>query len=99
MKLPPSTYLPNSSSHTTFPSPQLQGPMSIPKAVINGYMNPAWQRYNEGLTRLAAVDSESDGDQNVVPVKIAKGCGHFIQKDDPEMVAREVDLLLRRLGL
>ncbi|KAK3505520.1 hypothetical protein B0T13DRAFT_390219 [Neurospora crassa] len=71
-----------------------KGPMSIPKAVINGYMNPAWQRYNEGLTRLAAVDSE-----NVVPVKIAKGCGHFIQKDDPEMVAREVDLLLRRLGL
>ncbi|EGO57220.1 hypothetical protein NEUTE1DRAFT_80703 [Neurospora tetrasperma FGSC 2508] len=76
-----------------------KGPMSIPKAVINGYMNPAWQRYNQGLTRLAAVDSESDGDENVVPVKIAKGCGHFIQKDDPEMVAREVDLLLRRLGL
>ncbi|KAK3351869.1 hypothetical protein B0H65DRAFT_546869 [Neurospora tetraspora] len=42
------------------PAPHLQGPMSVPKAVINGYMNPAWQRYNEGLTRLAAVDSESD---------------------------------------
>ncbi|KAK3952240.1 hypothetical protein QBC32DRAFT_390601 [Pseudoneurospora amorphoporcata] len=76
-----------------------KGPMSIPKAVINGYMNPAWQRYNEGLTRLAAGDGDGDDDNNVVPVKIAKGCGHFIQKDDPELVAREVDLLLRRLGL
>ncbi|KAK1773305.1 hypothetical protein QBC45DRAFT_387719 [Copromyces sp. CBS 386.78] len=76
-----------------------KGPMSIPKAVINGYMNPAWQRYNEGLTRLAAVDGDGDDDNNVVPVKIARGCGHFIQKDDPELVAREVDSLLRRLGL
>ncbi|KAH7629388.1 hypothetical protein B0T09DRAFT_409976 [Sordaria sp. MPI-SDFR-AT-0083] len=74
-----------------------KGPMSIPKAVINGYMNPAWQRYNEGLTRLAAVDGNDDKD--VVPVKIAKDCGHFIQKDDPELVARELDYVLRGLGL
>lgn len=71
-----------------------KGPMSIPKAVINGYMNPAWQRYNEGLTHLA-----SDDNDNVVPVKIAKDCGHFIQKDDPEMVTREVDSLLMGLGM
>ena len=87
------------SHYHTPPPSHPQGPMSIPKAVINGYMNPAWQRYNEGLARLASDRGDKNDEENVVPVKIAKDCGHFIQKDDPELVARELDLLLRDLGL
>jgi pimeloyl-ACP methyl ester carboxylesterase len=60
----------------------------VPKTVINTYLNPAWGSYNEGLTRL--VQSESE-------VKIAKGCGHFIQKDDPDFVATELNTMLDEL--
>jgi pimeloyl-ACP methyl ester carboxylesterase len=60
----------------------------VPKAVINAYVNPAWTAYNEGLVRLAE-DSE---------LKIAKGCGHFIPRDDPEFVAGEILRLLERVG-
>lgn len=71
-----------------------QGPLSVPKAVINAYMNPAWASYNEGLTRLVRSDDGSVGDGKV---KIARGCGHFIQKDDPEFVASEISNLLNAL--
>ncbi|KAK4097491.1 alpha/beta-hydrolase [Parathielavia hyrcaniae] len=64
------------------------GSLSVPKAVINAYVNPAWGSYNEGLTRLVPTGSE---------VKIAKGCGHFIQKDDPAFVATELGAVLDRL--
>lgn len=65
-----------------------QGPLSVPKIIVNAYMNPAWGVYNEGLTLL--VPAKRD-------VKIAKGCGHFIQKDDPAFVAGEVDKILNEL--
>ncbi|KAK0623821.1 Alpha/Beta hydrolase protein [Immersiella caudata] len=65
-----------------------KGSLGVKKAVTNAYVNPAWTRYNEGLTRLVA-DSE---------LKIAKGCGHFIQRDDPEFVAGEILRLLERVG-
>jgi len=29
---------------------------------------------------------------------IAKGCGHFIQKDDPSFVAKEVTELIEKIG-
>lgn len=32
-------------------------------------------------------------------VKIAKGCGHFIQMDDPDFVAREIEIILEKLDL
>jgi pimeloyl-ACP methyl ester carboxylesterase len=51
-------------------------------------MNPAWGEYNKGLTRLVRAESE---------VKIAKGCGHFIQKDDPAYVATEINSILNEL--
>jgi hypothetical protein len=60
----------------------------VSKAVINTYMNPAWGEYNKGLTRLVRAESE---------VKIAKGCGHFIQKDDPAYVATEINSILNEL--
>ncbi|KAK3296345.1 Alpha/Beta hydrolase protein [Chaetomium fimeti] len=65
-----------------------KGPLAVPKAIINTYMNPAWGTYNEGLTRLVQVTSD---------VKIAKGCGHFIQKDDPAFVAGKIDGILNEL--
>ncbi|KAK4149138.1 Alpha/Beta hydrolase protein [Chaetomidium leptoderma] len=65
------------------------GSLSVPKAVINTYMNPAWGAYNEGLTRLVQTASE---------VKIAKGCGHFVQKDDLVFVATEINSILNGLG-
>lgn len=51
-------------------------------------MNPAWAAYNEGLTRLVEGQTE---------VKIAEGCGHFIQKDDPVFVAAEINGILNEL--
>jgi pimeloyl-ACP methyl ester carboxylesterase len=51
-------------------------------------MNPAWGVYNQGLTHLVRTKSA---------VKIAKGCGHFIQKDDPAFVAAEINSILNGL--
>ena len=51
-------------------------------------MNPAWGAYNEGLTHLVQTRST---------VKIAEGCGHFIQKDDPAFVAAEINSILNEL--
>lgn len=67
--------------------------MSVPKSVINAYVNPAWGAYNEGLTRLVQAETPDQKPQ----VKIAKGCGHFIQKDDPAFVAAEIDNILKAL--
>ncbi|KAK4187168.1 Alpha/beta hydrolase fold-1 [Podospora australis] len=66
-----------------------KGSMKVPEAVINAYMNPAWADYNRGLNRLV--------DNREREVKIAKGCGHFIQKDDPGYTAVEIRNLLRGL--
>jgi hypothetical protein len=69
-----------------------KGSLSVSKAVINAYLNPAWAKYNQGLTTLLTpAGSEPDQKQKV---KIAKGCGHFIQRDDPVFVAREINDLL-----
>ncbi|KAK4443425.1 Alpha/Beta hydrolase protein [Podospora aff. communis PSN243] len=65
-----------------------KGSLGVSKAVTNTYVNPAWTRYNEGLTRLVD-DAE---------LKIAPGCGHFIQRDGPEFVAAEILRLLERVG-
>ncbi|KAK3374810.1 Alpha/Beta hydrolase protein [Podospora didyma] len=72
------------------------GSMAVQKSVINAYLNPAWGAYNEGLTRLVQhpdnIGSEED------QVKIAKGCGHFIQRDDPLFVATEINSFLNELA-
>ncbi|KAL2271963.1 hypothetical protein VTJ83DRAFT_1334 [Remersonia thermophila] len=64
--------------------------LGVSKAVINAYMNPAWARYNEGLTHLTSPPGE---------LKVARDCGHFIQKDDPEFVANEISHVLDRVAL
>ncbi len=43
------------------------------------YLNPMWHEYNEGLVRI------TEKERGRGPL-IAKGCGHYIQKDDPQSV-------------
>ncbi|TGO51122.1 hypothetical protein BCON_0168g00070 [Botryotinia convoluta] len=55
--------------------------LKIPKSINRKYTQPAWQKYNEGLLNL------TDADRSTNKVLIAPGCGHFIQKDNPQFVA------------
>ncbi|KAI1079197.1 alpha/beta-hydrolase [Whalleya microplaca] len=71
----------------TFAEEGLRGSLGVPKSLTNAFVNPAWRRYNEGLVRL------TDEGRAHGPVT-AKGCGHFIQNDDPVFVAELVDALL-----
>ncbi|KAK0637429.1 Alpha/Beta hydrolase protein [Bombardia bombarda] len=64
-----------------------EGSLNVPARVIDAFVNPAWREYNEGLTRLVIMDYK-------VEYKIAHGAGHFIQKDSPEWVAKEIDQLI-----
>ncbi|KAK4141419.1 uncharacterized protein C8A04DRAFT_31050 [Dichotomopilus funicola] len=70
-----------------------QPPFTVSSAITNSYMNTAWGAYNEGLTRLVPVTSQGSPQE----VKIAKGCGHFVQKDDPGFVAAEINGILDAL--
>ena len=56
--------------------------MGTPKFLSMKYSNPIWDAYNQGLAKL------TDEDRRKGPVQ-AKGCGHFIQKDDPNFVVEE----------
>jgi hypothetical protein len=49
-----------------------------------------WADYNERLTKIT--DQERCDE-----VLIAKGCGHFIQMDDPSFVAGEIGKMIGRL--
>ncbi|KAI0974731.1 Alpha/Beta hydrolase protein [Xylaria arbuscula] len=62
-----------------FAKESLQSSMETPISISTNYTNPIWNHYNEGLTRLTSPEKSSG------PV-IAKDCGHFIQKDDPNLV-------------
>ncbi|KAF3932042.1 hypothetical protein ABW20_dc0104554 [Dactylellina cionopaga] len=53
------------------------------RRVVMEYTNPAWGRYNEGLL---GITSEDRGKR-----MIAKGAGHFVQKDRPDLVAEEME--------
>ncbi|KAI1207941.1 alpha/beta-hydrolase [Annulohypoxylon truncatum] len=68
----------------------LRGFMRVPKSLTNSFMNPAWTRYNEGLVRI------TDALRARGPVT-AVGCGHFIQRDDPVLVAELVEDLLGKV--
>ena len=66
--------------------------MGTPVGLSMAYMNPAWHRYNLGLVRLT-VRERSKG-----PL-FAKGCGHFVQRDDPLFVAGETLELVDKVFL
>jgi hypothetical protein len=54
------------------------------------YTNPAWRRYNEGLTLL------TDEGRSIGPLT-AVDCGRFIQRDGPGFVSDEMVSLLDRV--
>ena len=54
------------------------------------YLNSVWHAYNQGLTRI------TDKDRSEGPL-IAKGCGHFIQKDDPQYVVLLLSSMLNKI--
>jgi pimeloyl-ACP methyl ester carboxylesterase len=58
--------------------------MKLPRSATYNYAHPHWVKYNEGLATLA------EGGV----LKIAPGCGHFVQKDNPAFVAAELDSIL-----
>ncbi|KAJ5742464.1 alpha/beta-hydrolase [Penicillium nucicola] len=64
--------------------------MGPPKGVTNRFVNPYWQRYNEGLAKI----TESRYSKGPM---IAPNTGHFVQKDNPEFVAQELDELLDKV--
>jgi hypothetical protein len=61
--------------------------MGIPKAVTRGYVSPACLRYFQGMMEITA-EGRRKG-----PI-IAKGCGHYIHKADPELVIKELGELM-----
>ncbi|TEY36873.1 hypothetical protein BOTCAL_0540g00010 [Botryotinia calthae] len=65
--------------------------LKIPKSTNRKYTQPAWQKYNEGLLNL------TDVDRSVNEVLLASGCDHFIQKDNPQFVATQLEDLLSRI--
>ena len=64
--------------------------MGTPVSLSMQYSNPAWHEYNVGLTKL------TDPERAKGPI-IATGCGHFIQRDDPEFVVQQVLRMLKDL--
>ncbi|QSZ32018.1 hypothetical protein DSL72_001587 [Monilinia vaccinii-corymbosi] len=66
--------------------------MGTPRSMSLRFTNPYWAKYNEGL--VSVTDEE-----RCEGVKIANGCGHFIQIDDPEFVADEIRTILEKLNL
>ncbi|KAF2015434.1 hypothetical protein BU24DRAFT_461680 [Aaosphaeria arxii CBS 175.79] len=74
----------------TFADQCLTGSLRTPRALTMTYMNPAWQRYNEGLVGITHP-------QRAIGPIIAVGCGHFVQKDGPGFVADEMVSLLDRM--
>lgn len=63
-----------------FARESLQSSMETPISISMNYTNPTWHRYNESLARLTSPEKASG------PI-LAKNCGHFVQRDDPNLVA------------
>lgn len=66
--------------------------MGTPISLSMKYTNPLWHRYNKGVAQI------TDPSQSVGPI-VAKGCGHFVQRDDPAFVTDHLSSLLSRLKL
>lgn len=64
--------------------------MGMPESLAMQYVNPVWHRYNEGLAKL------TDPKFSKGPFQ-AKGCGHFIQLNDPKFVVGEVLELVNKV--
>ena len=61
-----------------------------PKLYTNTYANPSWHAYNQGLVKITEQERAKG------PLQ-APQSGHFIQKDNPDFVAQELDELLSKI--
>ncbi|KAL6230453.1 hypothetical protein BDW75DRAFT_234380 [Aspergillus navahoensis] len=61
-----------------------------PVELSMAYVNPFWKTYNEGLVKTTQAKRAKG------PV-IAEGAGHFVQKDRPDMVVKEIVEILGRV--
>ena len=66
--------------------------MGTPVGLSMVYMNPTWHSYNKGLVNI------TDREKSKGPI-FAKGCGHFIQRDDPDFVIKETLDLVDKVRL
>ncbi len=66
--------------------------MGTPIGLSMMYMNPKWHKYNQGLVHI------TDREKSKGPI-FAKGCGHFIQRDDPDFVIKETLDLVDKVRL
>ena len=66
--------------------------MGTPIGLSMVYMNPTWHKYNQGLAHI------TDREKSKGPI-FAKGCGHFIQRDDPNFVIKETLDLVDKVRL
>lgn len=64
--------------------------MGVPEAVTNAYLNPYWSNYNKGLAEI------TDSNKSRGPIQ-APNAGHFIQRDNPDFVAQELDSLISKV--
>ncbi|KAI9170599.1 hypothetical protein HJFPF1_00067 [Paramyrothecium foliicola] len=64
--------------------------MGFPQFVTKTYVNPYWDEYNRGLVQITE-QTRAKG-----PMQ-APQAGHFIQKDNPEFVAQELDEILSKV--
>lgn len=64
--------------------------METPISLSMQYTNPLWHAYNLGLAQI------TDENRSRGPI-FAEGCGHFIQKDDPNFVVGELSIILDQL--
>ena len=67
-----------------------QKSFGVRKELVIEYVQPVWDGYNKHLALLTSAD-KSKG-----PI-VANGCGHFIQRDDPQFVAIEICEMLQKL--
>lgn len=59
------------------------------RGLTEQYIEPAWHKYNMGLLRLTGGDDPGADD-----IVVAPGAGHFIQRDNPGVVAEEIYKML-----
>ena len=73
-----------------FPA-QAEKLIKLPGIMTKTYFDPAWQAFNEGLVTITSPEKRKG------PI-IAKGAGHYIMKETPEIVADELLELWAKLG-
>ncbi|KAE8143151.1 Alpha/Beta hydrolase protein [Aspergillus pseudotamarii] len=61
-----------------------------PPRLTEVYMNPYWHRFNQGLAKL------TEPDRSKGPL-LAPGAGHFVHRDNPELVSNELRDILDKI--